>query len=98
MQAIHQVLDEGERVPILDCDLVQGPIIKAESKCSIFLVYEQGWSTIGGDTWLDESFLNELSQLLSKFFLLRIGEAVGGAKWWRLVGLKLNLVVDRSLR
>ena len=31
MQAVHQVFDEREGVPVLDRDLVQDPIVDAES-------------------------------------------------------------------
>ena len=46
LQAVHQVFDERERVPILDCDFVQGTIVDAESQSLVLLVYKKYRSTV----------------------------------------------------
>ena len=36
---IKEVIDLGNRVPISDCDFIQGPIINAESLGLVFLLH-----------------------------------------------------------
>jgi hypothetical protein len=38
-EMIKEVVDSGNRVPVSDCDFIQGSIINPDSPCSIFLLY-----------------------------------------------------------
>jgi hypothetical protein len=43
-ELIKEVVDSGNWVPVSDYDFIQGPIINAESPCSIFLLYQHDWA------------------------------------------------------
>jgi hypothetical protein len=39
-ELIKEVVNLGNRVPVYDCDFIQGPVINVESPGSIFLLYQ----------------------------------------------------------
>jgi hypothetical protein len=42
-ELIKEVVNSGNRVSVLDCDFIQGPIINVESPGLIFLLHQYDW-------------------------------------------------------
>jgi hypothetical protein len=43
-ELIKEVVDSGNRVPVSDCDFIQGPVINVESPGPIFLLHQHNWT------------------------------------------------------
>src|SRR5579862_6845639 len=93
MEPVYKLVDAGKRVPILDRLFVECSIVYAHSEIAAFLLHEEYWGTVRGGAGMDESFLDKIRELLLEFLLLSVREPVGGARWWILPFVELDLVV-----
>jgi hypothetical protein len=45
-ELIREVVNSGNRVPVADCDFIQGPVINAESPGPVSLLHQHDWAPI----------------------------------------------------
>jgi hypothetical protein len=57
MKLIQQVIKLRYRIPILDCDVVDGPAVYAHSHAAIFLRYKNHRYCTGAETFLHKTFV-----------------------------------------
>src|SRR5258708_38002296 len=69
MEVGQDIRDEGEGVGVLDCDLVQLPIVLYEAKRTILLLDKEHRGSHRGLGWMDVAVCRVLQEEVAKFFM-----------------------------
>lgn len=63
LQLVEQVINVRQGVSVLHCNLVQLPIVSAQSHGAILLLHKQHWCTLWRETRSNETLVHQLLQL-----------------------------------
>ncbi|GBG87813.1 hypothetical protein CBR_g45969 [Chara braunii] len=97
-EAIKKFGYPGKRILVLDCDPVQGAVVRAHAELrGVVLLDEETAGTEGGGARLNESFFKEFTELALHFFGLGDGELVWGAARGGVAGLEIDGVGNTSV-
>ncbi len=72
LDSVKQFFNSGQRVPVLDCDFVQGPVIHTEPHAAILLLHEEHRGSIGGFAGSDEAMISMICKLFAELLKLCI--------------------------
>jgi len=91
-EPVDELVDTGERVPVLPGNTIEASVVHAHAKGAILLFDEKDGGTVWGDRWLDEAFVEKIVQLLLEFVEFGDRETDGWSERWisGRIGLDLH--------
>ena len=98
VQPIEQLIDAGQRVLVLDGDLVQRTVVDTHAQLAALLLDEQHGRTEWRLTRLDEAVLLEVGQLLAQLVQLGWAQPIRGSRGRHGAGVEFDSMVDIPLR
>jgi hypothetical protein len=104
LESVDDIRDEGERVPVLDCDLVELPIVLHKAELAVLLLDKEDWQCDQGLGWLDVAFPEVLFEEIDEFLLfvrqhgVDLGAYVGWGVRSEVDGMVPGLVSRETFR
>lgn len=97
LNAVEEVVDQRDGIAVLDGDGIESTVINAEAEFAVLLLDEKDGCGSRGAGWADETFCEDLCEVLLEFFVFAPSQRIDWSERCRLSRFKVDLHVVRSV-